>query len=460
MSATPQVAPSPPVLKNPYAYNSTDVEQPPRSFGGMLRRIGPGMILSASIVGSGELIATTTLGAEVGYVALWVIIISCLIKPVVQSELGRYTIATGETGLAGFNQVPGPRLKVNWIVWMWAAMVLLTMFQIGAMFGGVAQVLNQLMPTISVNMWVPALALITLALLLSGGYERVEKLATIKVGLFTMLTFLCALMLVGRPEFFSWTQLSKGLTFDLPPQGLASAVAVFGITGVGAAELFMYPYWCVEKGYARYTGPKEVDGWRDRALGWVNVMNLDILASMVVYTVATVAFYLLGAGILHSQGLVPAAKDMIPVLSKMYTQTLGGWSVWLFYLGAIATLYGTIFAATAANSRVYADMVRLLGVFPADDYAARVRWRNGFVCVLIVIPVGLFYWAQSPVWMVKLGGMAQASMLPVIAVGTLFLRFRKTPQEVRPGLITTVGLIGASLVIWAALVYSFMAQRA
>ena len=53
------------------------------------------MVLAASIVGSGELIATTTLGAQVGYTALWIILLSCLIKPVVQAELGRYTIASG-----------------------------------------------------------------------------------------------------------------------------------------------------------------------------------------------------------------------------------------------------------------------------------------------------------------------------------------------------------------------------
>ena len=55
------------------------------------------MILAASIVGSGELIATTTLGAEVGYALLWLIILSCVVKPAVQSEIGRYVIATGET---------------------------------------------------------------------------------------------------------------------------------------------------------------------------------------------------------------------------------------------------------------------------------------------------------------------------------------------------------------------------
>ena len=111
-------------LKDLYGYHKTDVTESPRGLFRILRRIGPGMILAASIVGSGELIATTTPGAEVGYVALWVIIISCLIKPAVQSEIGRYVISTGETGLEAFDHVPGPRFKVNWVVWAWARRVL------------------------------------------------------------------------------------------------------------------------------------------------------------------------------------------------------------------------------------------------------------------------------------------------------------------------------------------------
>jgi len=80
-----------------YTLTSDTVETPPHALGAALKRIGPGMVLAASIVGSGELIATTTLGAQVGYLALWIIVLSCVIKPVVQGELGRYTIATGET---------------------------------------------------------------------------------------------------------------------------------------------------------------------------------------------------------------------------------------------------------------------------------------------------------------------------------------------------------------------------
>ena len=88
---------------------------------------------------------------------------------------------------------------------------------------------------------------------------------------------------------------------------------------------------------------------------------------MVIYTLATVAFYLLGAGVLHRMGVVPAARDTVAVLSQIYTQTLGGWALWVFYVGVVVTLYGTIFAATAAHSRMMADLVRVLGVYPRED---------------------------------------------------------------------------------------------
>jgi hypothetical protein len=73
------------------------------------------------------------------------------------------------------------------------------------------------------------------------------------------------LLLIRKPQYFSWGQLATGLEFKLPSGGLASAVAVFGITGVGASELIYYPYWCVEKGYAHYVGRRDSSpGWRRR----------------------------------------------------------------------------------------------------------------------------------------------------------------------------------------------------
>lgn len=439
---------------DPYRAGPDQIQEPPQALGAILRRIGPGIILAASIIGSGELIATTTLGAQEGFTALWIILLSCLIKPVIQAELGRYTIASGETGLEALNHIPGPRLKVNWVVWAWAIMVLITLLQIGAMFGGVGQVMNLLIPSVPVNVWVLLFLGLTLALLLYGAYPRIEKLAMIKVGLFSLLTVLAALVMLRMPQYFSTQDFLNGLKFTLPGEGLATAVAVFGITGVGASELFMYPYWCVEKGYMRFSGLRDsTPEWRRRAQGWIRVMHVDIFTSMIVFTLATIAFYLLGAGILHGMGKVPAAKDMIPVLSNIYTQTLGEWSLWVFYLGAVVTLYGTIFASTAANSRLYADMCRLLGCFAPSDYRRRVRYSNGFICLLTIVPVILFLFFESPVKMVVAGGLAQAMMLPVLGIGALYLRHRRLPPVLAPSNFVTVCLWLATLIIVALMGY-------
>ena len=165
---------------------SGGAEAPPASILAALKRIGPGIVLASAIVGSGEVIATTTLGAQVGYAALWIVLVSCAIKPVVQAELGRYTVVTGHTGLEGFTRIPGPRFGASWLVWAWAITVTLTLLQVGGMYGGVAQVLHTVGPAIGVNAWVGICLAITLAVLLGGGYARIERFAVFKVALFTM----------------------------------------------------------------------------------------------------------------------------------------------------------------------------------------------------------------------------------------------------------------------------------
>jgi len=310
-----------------------------------------------------------------------------------------------------------------------------------------------------VNVWAAVCLAVTLALLLGGGYDRIERFAFIKVGLFTLLTVCAAAILFARSDPITMADLASGLRLDLPATGLATAVAVFGITGVGATELVMYPYWCVEKGYARFTGPRDGSAeWTARARGWIRVMHFDILCSLVIYTFATVAFYLLGATVLHGMGVVPADRDMIAVLSNIYTQTLGGWALWLFYLGAVVTLYGTVFASTAAHARLFADAVRIAGGYERDDAGSRLRWRKRFVVILSVIPVLLFWFFRSPVQMVVVGGVAQALMLPLIGIAAIYLRHRRLPLDVQPSLATTV-LLWLSTAVMAAFALYYVLSR-
>ena len=124
---------------DPLASSLDEIREPPRSLGKALRQIGPGLILAGSIVGTGELIATTGLGATHGYTLLWFILLSCVIKVFVQIELGRYAITHGRTTLAAFDTLPGPRLGTSWMGWLWLFMMLTTQAQIAAMEGLVGQ---------------------------------------------------------------------------------------------------------------------------------------------------------------------------------------------------------------------------------------------------------------------------------------------------------------------------------
>ena len=444
---------------DPYLLTTGSVESAPDRLADTLKRIGPGLVTASAVVGTGELIATPVLGAENGYTLLWLVILSCAIKVVVQNELGRYTIGTGETGLEALNRFPGPRWRVSWVVWLWLCMYTTTLMTQSSMLAGIAEVMNRVFPAVSIPAWVWAVTFGTIALLVVGRYGLIEKISVGLVVCFTFVTVGAALILILRPEYFSWRSVFDGLSFHLPRGGFVTAAAVFGITGVGSADLINYPYWCIEKGYARYTGPRdETPAWLRRARGWIRVLGADVVTSAVIYTFATVAFYLLGAGILHGLGVIPEGTETIRVLSNIYTETLGGWSNYLFLAGAVAVLYSSLFAGTAAAARAYADFVRVFGGYDRHDYASRVRYVRIFSAVLLLIPVLYYMLLREPVLMIKIGGVAQALMLPIIAAATLYMRYVHLPKKIVPKGWITLVLWVATLVAALMMGYSVLRQ--
>jgi Mn2+/Fe2+ NRAMP family transporter len=464
-----------------YALPADALREPPRTLAGTVRQIGPGLILAASIVGTGELINTTGLGAKAGFALLWLILLSCVIKVFVQVELGRYAITHGKTTLAAFDTLPGPKLGTSWICWLWLIMMLTTQAQIAAMEGTVGQAAHMAFPRVSRAMadaagvmvpawgsflatreeyvWAGITTLAAILLLLSGGYRRLETITTILVAAVTLFTVVSVVILQRTPFRIRLSDLEQGLTFRFPATALALAFSAFGITGVGASELVAYPYWCIEKGYARCAGPRADDeGWARRARGWIRVMQLDAWFSMVVFTIATVSFYLLGAAVLHPQGLDPQGSEMIPTLSQVYLQPLEGTPLARlrsltrvgFLLGAWAVLFKTLYVATAANSRLTADFLYLLGLWRPAGPAARERAIRLFCVIYPSLALLLYYVFREPQGLIKAGGIAQALMLPLIAAATLYLRGRDDDRRVGPGffsdMFTWLAFFGISAV--------------
>lgn len=471
---------------------STSGSPPPTTLRQSLAYLGPGIILASSIVGSGELIAATTVGAEAGFVLLWLIILGCAIKVAAQIEIGRSTLTWGRTPLKAFDSVPGPRLAGRgWVYWGWAIMTALIVVQQGGILAGVSQTLaggvplttagrvwNRvhdeaaaariaaatasrggdaaaagqletrlaeleqeklgLTPPVDGTLWAIVVAIVTSCLLAYGRYGVIERCAIVLVGGFTLITLAALVMLQFDPAWaISRSELASGLVPSIPPpvggrSPLVAALATFGIIGVGAAELMFYPYWCLEKGYGRAVGPRDDSPeWAARARGWMRVLQLDAWASMVVYTIVTVAFYLLGAATLGRLGLLPEGDEMVRSLGAMYAPVFGDWAANVFLGGAFCVLYSTLFAAADGNSRIVADGLVLAGLV-ADDEASRKRWTRRVAIAWPLVALVLALAIRAPVAMVLASGMAQAIMLAALGVSVLFFRYRDVDSRLVP----------------------------
>jgi len=663
-------------------------QEPPRGLFPTLRRIGPGLIIAGSIVGSGELIATTKTGADAGFWLLWLIVIGCLIKVFVQVELGRYTISSGETTITAMNRVPGPRLghRGNWILWYWFVMFVASIAQLGGIVGGVGQALSislpltadgrlydriaqaegkiqvdvalwkrrdlskpegefalpigtdivdrtmlstsrvcetlrtrlddryaaiqrellgaepetwdrlqaetielqqkrddlndlirhaervrdairfaegnanvgadddpakqlafrtiaqmvratqeqwsalieldrlraevaaadaalsvaeagdresrieaarlalasaaeraaaleaecrlreadlgnetgrpltdafatyrseiaGLSPPIDDKLWAGIVAIITSLILIKGRFGLILSFSTAMVASFTAATVLNLFLLQSHEAWsVSWNDLVDGFRFRLPPgqdgdswSALSTALKTFGIIGVGATELVAYPYWCAEQGYARFTGPRdESEDWARRARGWIRVMWVDAWGSMLIYTFATIAFYLLGAAVLGRSGVLPSESNLIRYLTVMFEPVFGSSARLMFLFGVFAVLYSTLFVATASHARVFGDALRVLRFVPPTPraYDLTVMTLSG---LFPMICLAIYLVFPKPTFLVMLSGLMQAIMLPMLALTAIFLRRTRLDRRLAPGLLSDVGLIVSSL---------------
>ena len=471
---------------------ASTVSEPPQTLWQSLAHLGPGIVLASSIVGSGELIATTIVGAEAGFVLLWLIILGCAIKVAAQIEIGRTTLTWGRTPLDAFNRVPGPRfLGMGWIYWGWVFMTALIVVQQGGILAGVAQSLSGGLPVTSAGrewnrlhdeaadmrvaeaavrrrgdaaeadaiharleivtqemkslpsppdetIWAVVVGVVTAVLLGVGRYRLIERVSILLVGTFTLVTLLSLVMLQCDPAWaISSGEIMSGLIPSLPPavggrSPLVTALATVGIIGVGASELMIYPYWCLEKGYGQAVGPRDDSpAWAARARGWLKVMQLDAWGSMIVYTTVTICFYLLGAATLGRLGLRPGGGEMVRTLGAMYAPVFGDWARGVFLIGAFAVLYSTLFVAAAGNARMVVDGLILSGRLPADE-ASRAIWSKRLSVVWPLAALILALIIREPVGMVLASGIAQAIMLAALGVAVLFFRHRDFDVRLTP----------------------------
>ncbi len=442
-----------PAHEQPAVADADGVLEPPRGFRDTLRYLGPGLILAGSIVGSGELIATTRSGAEAGYALLWLIILGCVFKVFAQVEICRHCITHRETTLTALDEIPkvGRAISVFWMITF-----LFGLGQLGGIVGGVGQALDLALPIPESILggrgdfvWAVVVTLATILLLTVGGFSLIETVCVALVGTFTLVTVGNVIALQTHGEWaIHWSDLREGLSFGLPEAvgdsaPLITALAAFGIIGVGASELVAYPYWCLEKGYGRFIGVRdESDGWLRRARGWIRVLQVDAWGSMVVYTLSTVAFYLLGAAVLHRLSEVPEGLDMIKTLSSMYRPVFGKAGEMILLLGAVSVLFSTFFVSNANKSRLMTDTLDVFGLVKLKgNDPLRQRWIKFFSVFFPLLCLSIYWWIPKPALLVLLSGLMQSLLLPLVAFAALWFRYKRSDPRLRPGRLWDIMLM-------------------
>ena len=423
----------------------------PKTFKERLKFIGPSVIVTGSVVGSGSIVMTPLLGAAAGFLLLWWLLLSMWSKPIIQAEISRYVVVTKKTFLEAFADMPGFKTTIqgkttSWLVWFMFIGVIPSIAGMGGLAGAVAEAGNTMFPLLSTEVWVFISCLITWLLLYFGSYRSLERTLLAMVLFFSFMTLIIALAMQSTEYQVNFNQISEGLSFSLPTEYLPLALAVFGFTGISYGEIMAYTYWCLEKGYAENTG-NDIEEKKH----WIKTMQTDVWVTVFFITLGTLPFFFLGAGVLNNvpelqESLATSSfwdVDVISSLQNMFSLVLGGWAKWLFIILAFFVLFSTLLSGTAAFTRTISDYLISMGLV-REKTDTRTKLIK---LVAFVIPFlsGLFYFIlPNPITLLLIAGIWAAMGLPIVNIGALYL-VNKLEPALQPKVSTKV-------ILWVSLV--------
>ena len=403
-----------------------------------LKFIGPSVVVTGSVVGSGAIALAPLLGAATGFTLLWWLLLSLWSKPLIQAEITRYVIATNQTFLEAFSKMPGAKTnfrgkQTSWLVWFMFIGVIPSIAGMGGLAGAVAEAGHLMIPLLSVEIWVVTACFMVWFILYLGSYQSLEKILLAMVFFFSVVTLIIAISMQSTAYAISSEQIITGLSFTFPLEHAALALAVFGFTGISYGEIMAYTYWCLEKGYAKHGN--EIGEQK----AWIKVMQADVWATVFFVTLGTLPFFLLGAAVLNTLGLYPPpGGDIIQTLLNIFTTILGSWAKWFFIPLAFFVLFSTMLSGTAAFTRTISDYFISMGLV-----MEKRKTRNNLIQVIgFIIPLFsciAYFLLPNPITLLLIAGIWAAIGLPVINIGAIYLT-NKLEQALQPKPITKIAL--------------------
>lgn len=339
-----------------------------------LRRvIGPGVVLAAGGIGSGEYVLWPYIAQQTGLALLWAALFGALIMFFIAMECVRYTLITGETIITGFTRL--------WKPW-WIGFVLLAL--VPNVWPGYATGTATTMSFILgggdiILMTILALVAIVLSLTLAPVVYRMMEgaLAAMMAAMALFVVFAAGAVFVIQPG--AWADLFTEIddfgaaSQRIPFAVLAGAVAFAGAGGTGVLMASNYirdknlgmgayiprivsPITGKEEpgsniGYFFPQDEKNLNRWR----AWWRVTNWDQFLTFFLLTILTIVVMSVLAYVTVFGENVGEGFDFIRAEGDALAAAIGGWFAFFFWGVGTLALFSTNLAVWDMVGRITAD---------------------------------------------------------------------------------------------------------
>ena len=373
------------------------------SFKEILKRIGPGIILTGVVIGPGNITTSAMIGADYGYQLVWLIIPILLMGVTFMLSSYRISMLTGMPILHAIRHYYGKTVSA----FCGAALFLSCLFFTLGNVSGTGAGMNLIF---GINWKLGSLIMLAVLLLLyfsKGVYSKVEK--GIMICIFGMiLAFYATLISTGGP---SLSGLGHGLThWNIPEGSLTTALAYISTNAAVTAGI-----------YGTYLGLEKK--WKKEDL-FNGAMTWDAIAHVVTVILISGAIMLVGAIVLHPQGIsiqAPAqlADLLVPFLGKAAPIVMG------------IALLGAGFSSLLGNTQ--RGMVLLSAGFSRETSleSSLIRW--GCVVSLAFACVICFIYDGSPTQLIFIANIATSIATPVAGLFVMLILWKKeVHHEAKP----------------------------
>jgi len=329
-------------------------------------KLGPGLLLAATSIGASHLVMSPKAGAMFGFQLLWLVPLTHLFKYHAFEFGPRYAAATGESLIAGYARIPGPRCWTLWIL------LVGTIAQGIGVLAGVAGIAAAVLYTFVGQMpfWFYGVLVIATVLLflVFGGYGWLDFLNKIMMTVLFVATIAVFVPACPDPGVF------KNFVIPSIPAGSIVVIApILGWMPTGIDVSIWHSLWTLQKHRDLTSVGNPGRRWEIFKFSLTD-MRVGYILSFVIGSV----FLLLGAVYLHGTTDKISGAGFAQSLAKIYTNNIGHWMYFVFMVAAFTAMYSTVYAVMDGFSRSFAETVST--IFPKT----RAKWRMKLYWIFVL----------------------------------------------------------------------------